>query len=49
MAEDCGESKHKIIHVSGEMGHFDPEFPIKFDTNLKFEGCYAHSWGISNF
>lgn len=31
------------------MPHFEPDFDIKFDTNLKFEGCYSHSWGISDF
>jgi len=31
------------------MLHFENDLPIKIDTNLKFEGCFLHSWGINNF
>lgn len=47
--KSCGETNRKVVHVEAEVLHFEKWFSLKIDTNLKFEGCFLHSWGINNF
>jgi len=47
--KNCGETNRKVVHVEAEILHFEKYINFKIDTNLKFEGCFLHSWGINNF
>jgi len=46
---DCEGSKQKTTKVSVEVPHFADSVDLIFETNLKYAGCYSHSWGINNF
>jgi len=45
----CFDTLQKSVTVKGELDHDADEVYLIIDTNLKFAGCYSHSWGINNF